>query len=126
MNNPAAPVVNQDLNRVVQEIEKDLLETIVKNLEGNKIKVEEAQKLAKDFISQLPPQDKKDLLKKLKKVSQMHPEARDVYLKYAHEEFKTDRDARLHLVTAHIQNGDVDSALTVAKGGAKCLMGQQY
>ena len=119
MDNSAQNPVSQTLEETLDGIERDLLNAISESLRANKMSVEQAQKLARDFISQLPPQDQKDLLEKLKKISQMHPEARDIYLKYAREDFENDRDAKLHLITQHIQNGDVDSALNVAKGGAQ-------
>lgn len=116
MDNSAPHNVPDDLKQIVENVEKDLLDAIVKSLQANKIKVEEAQKLARDFIAQLPPSDQQDLLEKLQKISQMHPEARDVYFKYMHQNYEDDRTQKLHLMSQHIQNGDVESALKVAKG----------
>src|SRR5438132_222485 len=54
-----------EMQDTVIDIEKDLLAAIMKNLDTNQISPNDAEQLAKDFLSYLPIQDQKDLLEKL-------------------------------------------------------------
>lgn len=111
---------DQDMQMLVQVVERDLLAHIVENLKARAISKEEAQKLAQDFLKLLPPHDKKDLLEKLKKLSAMHPTALATYYDMAIASYENERDRALHEMAAHIKQGNIEQALTVAKGvGAK-------
>lgn len=114
MDNPTAP---SDLDSVVKQVEKELLLEIVKNLDGNKITPVQAQLQAKEFLSLLPIQDKKDLLDKLYKLSQTNLETKGVYLNYARSMDEEERHKKLELMSQHIQKGEIEHALNVAKGG---------
>ena len=103
----------------VVDIEKELLEEIINRLNQNRITKEEAQKLAKDFLSLLPMQDQKDLLAKLYQLSQTSNAAKGIYLEYAKPFEENDRQKKLELMSQHIQQGNIDHALAVAKGGTQ-------
>lgn len=107
-----------DLNEVVKDVEKQLLLEIVKNLDQNKITPEQAQNQAKEFIALLPIQDKKDLLDKLFKLAQTNLEVKGVYLNYARSFDEEERHKKLDLMSEHIKKGEIEHALTVAKGGS--------
>ncbi len=100
----------------LEQVEKDLLDHVLEALKEKKIPAEEAQKLAQDFLKELPPHDKADLLGKLQELSQLHPAARDTFLKFANEAHTLDRDQKLKQAAHHISQGDIDSALSVVKG----------
>lgn len=102
----------------VQDVEKELLLEIVRRLDEDKMSVEEAQQLAKDFLVLLPMQDKKDLLDKLFKLSQANIGVKGVYLKYAKPFEEEEREKKLELMSKHIKSGKIEEALAVAKGGA--------
>ncbi len=106
-----------DLNNVVKDVEKELLLEIVKNLDQSKITPEQAQLLAQEFLALLPIQDKKDLLDKLYKLSQTNLETKGVYLNYARSYDEEERHKKLELMSQHIKNGEIEHALSVAKGG---------
>jgi hypothetical protein len=102
---------------IIIDIEKDLLLEIIKRVDEQKMTEEQAQQLAKDFLALLPIQDKKDLLDKLSKFSQANNEAAGTYLKYAAPYAEEERLRKLELMSKHIQNGEIENALAVAKGG---------
>lgn len=106
------------LQEEVIDIEKELINQIIIRLDQNKMTPDDAQNLAKEFLSFLPIRDKKDLLAKLLKLSQDNQAAQDIYLQYAkpHEESETQR--KLTLMSQHLHAGKIEEALAVAKGGS--------
>lgn len=115
MNDQAA---QNDLDETVKDVEKQLLLEIVKNLDESKITPEQAQLQAKEFLTLLPIQDKKDLLDKLYKLSQTNLETKGVYLNYARSFDEEERHKKLQLMSEHIKKGEIEHAITVAKGGS--------
>ena len=103
----------------VVDVERDLLDEILKRLEQNEMSPEDAQKHAKEFLSFLPVHDQKDLLKKLYQLSQDASETQGIYLKYAQPYEEFDRHKKLKLMSEHLQNGKIEEALAVAKGETK-------
>jgi hypothetical protein len=110
-------MADQSMQTLTTDIEKDLLEAIIENLEQNKIDTDEAKKVAQEFLSYLPLQDKKDLLKKLYSLGLHHSEAKGLYLKYAKPIEEEERQKKLTLMSQHIKNGQIEQAIAVAKGG---------
>lgn len=110
-------MVDQSIQTMTTDVERDLLNVIIQNLKQNRIDIEEAKKLAKEFLSFLPMQDQKDLLEKLYKLSQDHVETKGMYLKYAKPYEEDEREKKLALMSEHIKKGQIEHALTVAKGG---------
>jgi len=109
-------MTDQSMQDLTTDIEKDLLNLIIDNLDQAKITVEEAQSVAKEFITLLPLQDQKDLLEKLNKLGQDHSETKIMYLKYAKPIEEDERQKKLALMSEHIKNGEIEHALAVAKG----------
>lgn len=107
---------DQTTQNLVEEVEKDLLLAIVTNLEQNKMSIDQAEKLAKEFLALLPMQDKHELLEKLGKFSKLHIEAKSLFLKYGTPIEDEERKQKLELMSQHIQNGQIEHALSVAKG----------
>jgi hypothetical protein len=105
-----------ELQKEVVEIEKELLNEIILRLNQNKMSRDEAQKLAKEFLSYLPVQDQQDLLEKLKKLSKANTAAQGVYIKYAKAEEESETQKKLALMSHHLQNGNIEHAISVAKG----------
>lgn len=108
---------DQSIQTLTEDIEKELLDEIINNLDTAAITVEEAQAVAKEFLSLLPLQDKKDLLEKLYKLSKDHSETADLYLKFAKPIEEDDRQKKITLMSEHIKKGQIEHALAVAKGG---------
>jgi hypothetical protein len=106
-----------DLQDEIVEIEKDLLGAIISRLDENKMSPDDAQKFAKEFLSILPIHDKKDLLVKLTQLNKDSQAAQGVYLKYAAPHEEDERQKKLKLMSEHIQAGNIEHALAVAKGG---------
>lgn len=107
---------SQSMDDIVNDVEKEILKSIMDNLNQERMTQEQARAFAKEFLALLPIQDKKDLLDKLYKLSKEHVEAKDVYLKYAKPYEEEERMRKLTLMSKHIQNGEIDHALNVAKG----------
>lgn len=110
------PSVNQDTNSLFNELEKDLLDHIINSMQNRKISIEDAQKLAQEFLALLPANDKKDLLNKLNVIAQKFPEARQTYTKYAAHNEKEERQKALQEMSQHIKTGNIEQAISVAKG----------
>lgn len=108
---------DQSMQALITDVEKELLQTIITNLKSDSMNVEQGRQLAREFLSLLPMQDKKDLLEKLLTFSQKHAEAKGMYLKVAKPFEEEERLKKLEQMSQHIQSGNIEHAITVAKGG---------
>lgn len=108
---------DQSIQTITEDIEKELLDEIINNLDKASITVEEAKAVAKEFLSLLPLQDKKDLLDKLYKLSKDHGETAELYIKFAKPIEEDERQRKLTLMSEHLKKGQIEHALSVAKGG---------
>jgi len=108
---------DMDMALLTVDVEKDLLFYIIVNLEKNSISYEQSQQLAREFLSLLPLHDKQDLLDKLLTVRQKNPGVNEVYVKYAVPFEEEEKQRKLEEMHHHIQNGNIDHAITIAKGG---------
>ncbi|HET9946526.1 MAG TPA: hypothetical protein VFQ63_00530 [Patescibacteria group bacterium] len=104
------------MQELVDQVERDLLAHIYTNLQNNLLTGEAAQQLAKEFLGLLPFQDKKDLVEKLGGLGQKYVEARQTYVKLGIPLEEQQRQERLDLMRSHIQQGNLEDALAVAKG----------
>ena len=109
--------MNDQMQNITKKVETDLLNSIINNLKQNNINTDGAKKLAQDFLSLLPIQDKQDLLGKLQLLSTIHTQAQVIYLKYAKPYEEEERQEKLTLISNHLKNGQIDHALTISKGG---------
>lgn len=110
----AATPAMQDM---VVDIEKELLDAIVKRLDQDKITAEQAQTLAQEFLALLPIQDQKDLLEKLRKLSQTDPAAQGIFLDFIKSSEASETNTKLELMSQHLHQGKIEEALAIAKGG---------
>lgn len=101
----------------VSKVESDLLFHIITNMKKKQIAVPTAQQLARDFLALLPVKDKEELLIKLQKLAATYPEAREVYVQYAVPFEEEKRQEKLLAMAAHVNSGDIEKALLIAKGG---------
>ncbi len=108
-----------ELQQEVVDIERDLLDEIVRRLDQNKMSSEDAQKLAQEFLAFLPIQDQRDLLNKLLQLSRDNGATQGIYLKYAKPFEEEERQRKLTLMSQHIHKGQIEEALAVAKGEIK-------
>lgn len=104
-----------DIQQEVQQLEKELLELIIKKLEENKMEVEEARRLAADFLKLLPIQDQKDLLMKLKLLSEEHKDAQGLYVEELSKASEIDREQALTQMRNAIHAGNIEQAIAFAK-----------
>ncbi len=108
---------DQSVQAMVSDVEKDLLLAIIKNIKEQRLTKDEGRKLAQEFLALLPMRDKEDLLTKLLTFSQKHVEAKQAYIKVAKPHEEENRLKKLEMMSQHIQNGNIEHAITVAKGG---------
>ena len=108
----------KNLQEEITDIERELLDEIIARLNQNKMSPEEAQKLAKEFISLLPIKDQKDLLEKLSKLSKANQATAGIYLKYAKPYEENESQRKLELMSQHLHQGNIEEALHIAKGGS--------
>ena len=111
-----------NLDKLVEEVERDLLSHIYANLKTQEINAEEAQKLAQDFLKLLPFKDKQDLLDRLNALGNQYRTAQEVYVKYGVPHEEQERLKKIDMMREHIKNGDIDKALEVAKGSSQQAM----
>lgn len=104
-----------DLVAEVKQVEKELVELIIAHLKANKLDVETARKQARDFLSLLPVKDQKDLLDKLKGLSEKYYEAKEIYAEEIGKFEETRRQQALSQMRDYIQVGNLDSAIAAAK-----------
>lgn len=109
-------MADQTIDELVEDVENELLQVIIKYMDHEQMNEEQASKLAAEFLALLPISDKRDLLAKLKTYSDEHVEAKSVYLKYAKPIEEEERQKKLALMSHHIKNGQIEHALNVAKG----------
>lgn len=104
-----------DIQQETQEVEKELLATIVRYLRQNQIDVQTASKLARDFLSALPMKNQQDLLEKLKNLSTQYEPVKLVYQhEFAKDEHVREQQALSQMQHA-IRQGNIEHAITVAK-----------
>ena len=108
---------DKPMQELVDQVERDLLAHIYTNLKENKLTGVAAQQLAQEFLTLLPFKDKKDLVDKLSTLGEKYPEARQTYVSLGIPLEEQQRQERLDQMRAHIQAGNLDQALAVAKGG---------
>lgn len=104
-----------DLLEEVKQVEKELVELIIAHLKANKIDVEKARQQAKDFLAVLPVKDQKDLLEKLKGLSQVYDEAKEIYAEELGKIEEAKRQETLNQMRNFIQQGNIDEAIAAAK-----------
>lgn len=120
-NDPALSQTLADtpqMQNTVIDVEEELLREIITRLEKGSLTVDNAQKLAKEFLALLPVKDQQDLLEKLHTLSGKNTDARGIYLKYAIPLEEQERHQKLELMSKHIHSGNIEQAIAVAKGGS--------
>jgi len=106
-----------DLNKITQDAEKDLVNEIVEKLRDNELTPEASRMLAKEFLSHLPPKDLPTLVEVLHNLSTEYKEVREVYAKYYGMQGDMQDAEKIHAMAMHIHQGNIESAIKVAKGG---------
>ncbi|HEX8965203.1 MAG TPA: hypothetical protein VF820_02090 [Patescibacteria group bacterium] len=104
-----------DIQQEVKKVEKELSDLILERLKEKRIAVDLAQKMAADFLAILPVRDQQDLLTKMKDLSNNYQEVREIYLKEITQMHELDREQALLQMRNALAQGDIESALTVAK-----------
>lgn len=104
-----------DLVQEVKSVEKELVELIIEHLKANRIAVETARQQARDFLAVLPVKDQEDLLDKLKGLGEKYEEAKEIYAEELGKVNEVMRLQTLEQMRAFIQQGNIDSAIAVAK-----------
>lgn len=108
-------ILTMDIPAEVEEIKKELASIIIDHLKQNKIKAEDAQKQAREFLSLLPIKDQADLLAKLKNLGDKYAESESVYLHELEKSEAEKRDQTLSQMRDHIKQGNINEAINTAK-----------
>jgi hypothetical protein len=99
------------------QIEDDLVQHIIKGLENKTLSVEDSRSLAYKFLQHLPAKDKQDLLDKLNELGKEYKPAQEVYADFIGDYAAKEREDKLNAMRGHIQSGNIEAAIAVAKGG---------
>ncbi len=110
---------SSDISSVVNQVEKDLVEEIVEKLKSNNLKPDRAKTLAKEFLSHLPPKDLNALVEVLRDLTTKYTEVREVYARYYGMQGDMEDAKRIHAMAEHINQGNIEKAIEVAKEGVK-------
>jgi len=108
-------IKHMDIQNEVEKIKEELADLIVAYLRESKIEVGKAQQLAADFLKLLPVNDQKDLLTKLKQLSDNYVEVRDMYLREITKANEVAKDEALTQMRNAIAQGNIEHAISVAK-----------
>lgn len=112
----SSPVPQPISETQVEQIEKELLERIIESMKSNTLPLEKAHELAKDFLAELPIEDKQDLLEKLRELAEKYPEARGVYVTYSKSEKEEERQRKLQQIAQQLHTGNFEDASKTMKG----------
>lgn len=104
-----------NIEEEVEIIKKELIDIIIQHLRENKLDLEKAQKLASDFLEELPIQDQKDLLKKLKELGEKYKEVEEIYVEELGKAEQEKRNTALNTMRDYIKQGKIEDAITIAK-----------
>lgn len=104
-----------NLQQQINNVEDELFEIILKHLEENKIAVDKAQELAREFLAVLPIASQQDLLHKLQALSDTYPEAKEVYNDELSKTFTQKDKEVLARMRDAIQQGKMEHAINIAK-----------
>lgn len=100
----------------MEKIKKQLVELIIRHLKEKKITAANAKKLATEFLQTLPISDYQDMLLKLNTLGNKYPEAKVLYIQELKEVNDTKRDEALTHMRNAIVQGNIEQAITMAKG----------
>jgi len=106
-----------NLNQILTDAEKDLVNEITEKLKRNEITPEASKALAREFLSQLPPKSLPALIDVLRNLSTKYKEVRQVYAKYYGILEDMNDAQKVHAMATHINEGNIEKAIDVAKGG---------
>lgn len=110
-----------DIQEEVEAIKRELVELIIKHLRENRIPVDKAKQLAKDFLNILPISDQQDLLNKLKNLGDSYGEAKEIYVRELTKASEQNRERALSQIRDHIKLGNINEAIkaTQSLGGRR-------
>lgn len=104
-----------ELRQITTEIEIELLSYIIASLETDRIRGEEAEELAKKYLSSLPANGIADLLSTLYVLGQTYREALYVFVKYGKPYEEERRVVKLEAVSRLIKEGKFAEAVEAGK-----------
>jgi hypothetical protein len=107
----------EDIKQFEEQVERELLDAIVANLKDGTIDLDRAQLLSKEFLALIPFHDKLDLIQRLGVFSEKYQEAKAIYVKYAGKIEREDSQEKVSQMSQQIQNGNIEEAIHIAKGG---------
>lgn len=116
--NVTEKTTNYDMIKLTSDVQRDLLFELIMSMRHKLITVGGGRRLAKDFLALFPFQTKEEIIEKMKNLSEKYPEARAVYLKYAVPHINQTEKELIDKMSQHLQGGDIEKALNIAKGGS--------
>src|SRR3989344_8944721 len=108
-----------DVKQEVEIVKKELVEIIIESLKANKISVDEAKKLANDFLNVLPVTRYNDFLNKLKSLGEEHSEVKKIYVDELEKASKARDKEALNKMRDLIKLGKIEEAVSVANSMEK-------
>lgn len=103
--------LNKATKELQEDIERELLFSIIMDLRESKLTVGQAEQLASEYLKILPAESKEELLGKLQRLALTSYEAWQTYKKIALPYFEERRELLLEEVSQYIKEGRLDDAL---------------
>ncbi len=107
----------QNLKTFKSHVQRDLLFQIINNMKRERLKSNDAQMLAKDFLPLLESNSVEEMLSSLALLSKNYTEVAEVFVIYAQEYEKTVVPQKLEEISERIAQNDIEGAIKIAKGG---------
>jgi len=105
------------LQQLIADIKTEVMTEIIWDIRKSDMTTERAHDLAKDFLALFPITDFKDLFMKLQLLSKKYKELEVVFIKYSNEFAEGLKQTVLQEAHPFIQNGDIETAIKLIKGG---------
>ncbi len=103
--------------QLTKDVQRDLMFQVILDMRHYKITMQQAQSLAKEFVTFFPVDDIHIFLHKLYELGKIYEEVRPVFIKYARSYYEMEKQDVLSQISSYIQQNDIDHALILAKGG---------
>ncbi len=111
--------LNFTTQQFIDDVQRDLLISMVMSLRHGKISEDKAQRLAQDFLIVKESKTLEDFVKELSKLIPNYPEAHEVYIKHAPSFYDTMAQNKLSHMQEYFVTAEYDKAIKVAQAKKK-------
>lgn len=107
---------NRDIEDVLSDMQRDLLFAIITDMRHLELSLQEAQEEAQAFLQVVSVKDKKELLRRLMRLSKIYKEIRSVFVTYAKAYDEEMKDIIMQTMRILIKANNMQEAVKIGKG----------